>query len=272
MSAVLVDPGDMRTRMHQDAFPGEDISDRPLPDVTAPFWNWLFDQEPGGRPRPAVRRTTRGCAMAATGVIGDFTLPARLEAAEPPEARGLRRDEVRLLVSRIDDGLDRARALPRSAALALRRRPARRQHQRHAERRAVGRRRRRRREFELHLSTRCPEASGRSKCGARATVASLPYREALRGHDLRLPEGGGGVTLLAPYPLVDSSTRESRLWIAALQLPATASCVSRPVRIPDSLRLRPGSLALVDVPDGVRHRAGQRGNAVGRRARSRRNW
>ena len=46
VSAVLVDPGDMRTRMHQEAFPGEDISDRPLPEVTAPFWNWLFDQDP----------------------------------------------------------------------------------------------------------------------------------------------------------------------------------------------------------------------------------
>jgi NAD(P)-dependent dehydrogenase (short-subunit alcohol dehydrogenase family) len=46
VSAILVDPGDMRTRMHQDAFPGEDISDRPLPDVTVPFWNWLFDQDP----------------------------------------------------------------------------------------------------------------------------------------------------------------------------------------------------------------------------------
>jgi NAD(P)-dependent dehydrogenase (short-subunit alcohol dehydrogenase family) len=31
-----VDPGDMRTRMHQEAFPGEDISDRPLPDVSVP--------------------------------------------------------------------------------------------------------------------------------------------------------------------------------------------------------------------------------------------
>ena len=29
-------------------------------------------------------------------------LPAHLEASEPPEARGLRRDEVRLLVSRAD--------------------------------------------------------------------------------------------------------------------------------------------------------------------------
>ena len=45
VSAVLVDPGDMRTRMHQEAFPGEDISNRALPDVTAPFWRWLFDQD-----------------------------------------------------------------------------------------------------------------------------------------------------------------------------------------------------------------------------------
>src|SRR4051812_42937052 len=45
VSAILVDPGDLRTRMHQQAFPGEDISDRPLPEVTAPFWKWLFDQD-----------------------------------------------------------------------------------------------------------------------------------------------------------------------------------------------------------------------------------
>lgn len=44
--AVVVDPGDMRTQMHQDAFPGEDISDRPLPEVTLPFWAWLLGQEP----------------------------------------------------------------------------------------------------------------------------------------------------------------------------------------------------------------------------------
>jgi NAD(P)-dependent dehydrogenase (short-subunit alcohol dehydrogenase family) len=46
VSAVLVDPGDMRTRMHQQAFAGEDISDRPLPEITAPFWNWLFARNP----------------------------------------------------------------------------------------------------------------------------------------------------------------------------------------------------------------------------------
>src|SRR3954464_647263 len=45
VSVLLVDPGDMRTRMYQEAFPSDDdISDRPLPEVTIPFWNWLFDQ------------------------------------------------------------------------------------------------------------------------------------------------------------------------------------------------------------------------------------
>jgi len=45
VGAVSVDPGDMRTVMHQEAFAGQDISDRPIPDVTIPFWQWLFDQD-----------------------------------------------------------------------------------------------------------------------------------------------------------------------------------------------------------------------------------
>jgi short-subunit dehydrogenase len=45
ISVVSVDPGDMRTDMHQAAFAGEDISDRPLPEVTVPFWAWLFGQD-----------------------------------------------------------------------------------------------------------------------------------------------------------------------------------------------------------------------------------
>jgi NAD(P)-dependent dehydrogenase (short-subunit alcohol dehydrogenase family) len=49
IGVTAVDPGDLRTRMHQAAFPGEDISDRPLPEVTLPFWAWLF-----GQPRAAV--------------------------------------------------------------------------------------------------------------------------------------------------------------------------------------------------------------------------
>ena len=46
ISIVSVDPGDMRTQMHRDAFPGEDISDRPLAEVTLPFWAWLINQDP----------------------------------------------------------------------------------------------------------------------------------------------------------------------------------------------------------------------------------
>jgi NAD(P)-dependent dehydrogenase (short-subunit alcohol dehydrogenase family) len=38
-----VDPGDMRTQMHQEAFPGEDISDRPLPEESVPAFLALLD-------------------------------------------------------------------------------------------------------------------------------------------------------------------------------------------------------------------------------------
>lgn len=41
--AYAVDPGDMRTAMHQDAFPGEDISDRPLPEAVVPHLLALLD-------------------------------------------------------------------------------------------------------------------------------------------------------------------------------------------------------------------------------------
>jgi len=44
--AYAVDPGDMRTAMHQDAFPGEDISDRPLPDTVVPRLLALLDARP----------------------------------------------------------------------------------------------------------------------------------------------------------------------------------------------------------------------------------
>ena len=184
VSAILVDPGDMRTRMHQEAFPGEDISDRPLPEVTVPFWNWLFDQDPDADSRPAVRGATGGCAMAAAGVIDAFTLPAHLEAAEPPEARGLTRDDVRLLVSRIDtDSISHSRfsELPRwlspgdllvvntsgtlKAALPARTRDGHR--------------------FELHLSTRLPGNFWVVEVRRPGPVASLPYRARARGDRVR---------------------------------------------------------------------------------------
>jgi short-subunit dehydrogenase len=49
-----VDPGDMRTQMHQDAFPGEDISDRPLPEAVVPaFLRLIGERMPSGRYRAA---------------------------------------------------------------------------------------------------------------------------------------------------------------------------------------------------------------------------
>ena len=49
-----VDPGDMRTQMHQEAFPGEDISDRPPPDDSVPGLLELIEGDlPSGRYRAA---------------------------------------------------------------------------------------------------------------------------------------------------------------------------------------------------------------------------
>jgi NAD(P)-dependent dehydrogenase (short-subunit alcohol dehydrogenase family) len=54
LRVYAVDPGDMRTRMHQDAFPGEDISDRPPPEDVVPHLLALVDSDlPSGRYRAA---------------------------------------------------------------------------------------------------------------------------------------------------------------------------------------------------------------------------
>lgn len=54
LTAYAVDPGDMRTQMHQDAFPGEDISDRPLPETVVPRLLALLEERPpSGRYRAA---------------------------------------------------------------------------------------------------------------------------------------------------------------------------------------------------------------------------
>ena len=122
--------------------------------------------------------------MAAAGVIDAFTLPAHLEAAEPPEARGLRRDDVRLLVSHVDtDSIAHARFsdLPRWLApgdllvvntsgtlnAALTARPG------------DGER------FELHLSTRLPGNFWAVEVRRPGPVASLPYRHARAGTHVR---------------------------------------------------------------------------------------
>jgi NAD(P)-dependent dehydrogenase (short-subunit alcohol dehydrogenase family) len=43
LRVYAVDPGDMRTQMQQDAFPGEDISDRPLPEESIPGFLTLIE-------------------------------------------------------------------------------------------------------------------------------------------------------------------------------------------------------------------------------------
>jgi NAD(P)-dependent dehydrogenase (short-subunit alcohol dehydrogenase family) len=54
LRVLAVDPGDMRTQMHQDAFPGEDISDRPPPEDSIPgLLALIAGARPSGRHRAA---------------------------------------------------------------------------------------------------------------------------------------------------------------------------------------------------------------------------
>jgi hypothetical protein len=57
------DPGDMRTEMHQRAFPGEDISDRPAPKTVVPALLRLLDERP-----PSGRY--RAVELVATEAVG----------------------------------------------------------------------------------------------------------------------------------------------------------------------------------------------------------
>lgn len=60
LAAYAVDPGDMRTAMHQAAFPGEDISDRPAPETVVPHLLGLLEQRPAsGRYRIEDLRAAR---------------------------------------------------------------------------------------------------------------------------------------------------------------------------------------------------------------------
>jgi NAD(P)-dependent dehydrogenase (short-subunit alcohol dehydrogenase family)/predicted enzyme related to lactoylglutathione lyase len=97
-----VDPGDLRTEMHQLAFPGEDISDRPLPATVAPGILGLLDAAPAsGRYRLAdfIARTDpvqpdnrdSGCHgagdIAVVAGVGDGAATAVARNAAPDEAR-----------------------------------------------------------------------------------------------------------------------------------------------------------------------------------------
>jgi NAD(P)-dependent dehydrogenase (short-subunit alcohol dehydrogenase family) len=59
VAVYAFDPGDMRTEMHQRAFPGEDISDRPEPETVVPAVMRLIDERPpSGRYRASDLTTT----------------------------------------------------------------------------------------------------------------------------------------------------------------------------------------------------------------------
>ena len=63
-----VDPGDLRTDMHQLAFPGEDISDRPLPESVVPaFRRLIAERMPSGRYRAADLMPAAAGAAAEAG-------------------------------------------------------------------------------------------------------------------------------------------------------------------------------------------------------------
>lgn len=63
LAVYAVDPGDMRTDMHQAAFPGEDISDRPLPaEVVPALVDLITTRPPSGR-----YRLEAGAGWAAAG-------------------------------------------------------------------------------------------------------------------------------------------------------------------------------------------------------------
>jgi S-adenosylmethionine:tRNA ribosyltransferase-isomerase len=136
-----------------------------------------------------------------------FALPEALEATEPPEARGLRRDEVCMLVARRgDERLEHARfhdlpsflaagdvvVVNTSATLpaAL----------------PVG-------ELELHLSTPAPDDPTPARWVVEVRERDKPFLRARTGDVLPLP-AGGSAELLAPY------AAGRRLWLAGLDLPA----------------------------------------------------
>lgn len=138
-----------------------------------------------------------------------FELPERLEAHAPPEARGLARDDVRMLVARGGERLVHARArdLPdflRSGDLVVINTsatlPA-----------ALPARRTDATALELRLSTPLPGA-GDDRWVVELRAGVEPFRGGRAGDVLHLP-GGGRATLETPY------LTGARLWGARLELP-----------------------------------------------------
>ena len=86
LRVYAVDPGDMRTQMHQEAFPGEDISDRPLPEDSVPGLLGADRGRPAERPLPrpsscaGARRDGGRAGLRAAGRAGGATSRPRRAA------------------------------------------------------------------------------------------------------------------------------------------------------------------------------------------------
>lgn len=157
-----------------------------------------------------------------TMTTDDFELPANLEAGEPPEVRGLSRDDVRLMVSyRSDDRIvhtrfhDLAAFLDPGDLLVI--------NTSGTMNAALNTVRADGTELELHLSTRLPADLWIVELRQPAETGTRPFYDGRSGETLRLP-GGATVTLHTPYNPeyrgVTIMPANTRLWIANLSLPA----------------------------------------------------
>ena len=147
----------------------------------------------------------------------DFELPPELEAGEPPEARGLMRDEVRLMVSCASDGRvvhsrfrDLEDFLEAGDVLAINT-SATMNAALEAEREDGAK-------LELHLSTHLPAELWILELRRPTDRGTEAFRNALPGERLRLPDEATA-TLHAPYRGETSRHEGTRLWISTLELP-----------------------------------------------------
>ncbi|WP_052887813.1 S-adenosylmethionine:tRNA ribosyltransferase-isomerase [Thermogemmatispora carboxidivorans] len=148
-----------------------------------------------------------------------FELPPELEAGEPPEARGLARDEVRLLVSYCRDHRlvhARFRELPaflkRGDVLVI--------NTSGTMKAALPAERAGGEPIELHLSTCLPAGLWVVELRLPLSEGSQPFFAGRAGEVLTLPQGGR-VVLHAPYvPRARSEAADrQRLWVATFDLP-----------------------------------------------------
>jgi S-adenosylmethionine:tRNA ribosyltransferase-isomerase len=149
-----------------------------------------------------------------------FELPSQLEAGEPPEARGLARDEVRLLVSyRSDNRLVHARF--RELPAFLRRGDVLVINTSGMMKAALPAERAGGDPLELHLSTCLPAGLWVVEVRRPLSQGSQPFSGLEPGEVLMLPQGGRAV-LHTPYGRNSraKAAGQLRLWVATLELPA----------------------------------------------------